>query len=65
MALKANFIGHDGFFSARLDAIRKIDVGSLELEVALNEGIFSKFFQVTWATICKSLRGLFEFGHDR
>ena len=39
-------------------------MGSLELKVALNEGIFSKFFQVAWATICKSLRGLFEFGRD-
>ena len=52
------------FLSARLDAIRRIDVGSLELEVALNESIFSKFFQMAWATICKSLRGLFEFGRD-
>ena len=53
------------FFYARLDAIRRIDMGSLELEVALNEGIFRKFFQVAWATICKSLRGLFEFGRDQ
>ena len=53
------------FFSARLDAITRIDMGGLELEVALNKGIFSKFFQVAWAIICKSLRGLFEFGRDR
>ena len=62
MAWKAGFIGHDGFLAQVWTQTIELAWVALKPEVALNKSIFSKFFQVAWATICKSLAGKFQFG---